>query len=297
MNKTFALTAYFSFLLYPLFFMANVDTPCLNIETNDIHDENKLVNETSQPQETFKIKGHQLYLGSEIYYGDRVRQCDVEEGKKKNSTQTGAIYGIKGGYDYIKRYKFYWGAEALYARGTLRGHSAKGNDIKSIFTNTFAEGRFGYTFQQKSGYRVSLTPFIGGGYYEEKNNLTHPSPISIHNKITFYYFTAGFLSQASLTQCLDVGLNFKVRYMWDPKNCVTHDPDPKVNDCTMTINNQKLQYRVDLPFIYHWKSCVLLSLGPFYEYRHYGRQVNFPYDFFETTMRSYGLSFKFIYNF
>ena len=235
----------------------------------------------------YHTKGHQLYLGTDVYYVDRT--------KVGGTKQTGVLGGIKVGYDYIKRYKFYYGIEGLYAGGKLTGKSSQGNRLKSNYTDAYAEGRFGYTIQQKCGWRCALIPFVGGGYYLEKNNYVRPSPIPIHSKISYAYFTGGFLSQVSPLDNLDVQLNFKVRYMWDPQNCVSNDPE--ADSCKMLVKNQRLQYRVDLPFIYHYNSCVLLSFGPFYDYRHYGGQDSYPYNFIETTVRNYGATLKCIFNF
>lgn len=285
MKKVCVFLAYVGVGLYPLISAASLQASsfCPEIECEEACEQQ----DVCDFKEIYCVKGNQLYLGSDIYY--------TERSKAGGTKQTGALYGVRAGYDYIKRYKFYLGAEALYAGGTLTGRSGKGNRLKSNYTDLYAEGRFGYTLQQKCDYRLAFTPFLGGGYYQEKNNFIRPSPISMHSKITFYYFTGGFLSQASPTPYLDVQLNFKVRYMWDPKNSINNDPE--VDSCCMLIRNQRLQYRVDLPFIYHWSSCFLLSAGPFYDYRHYGGHVNFPFDFVETTVRNYGLSLKFIYNF
>jgi len=231
---------------------------------------------------------HQFYIGPEIYHVHRNR----EGGTKQNGT----IYGVRGGYDRIKRYHFYWGFDALYGKGTLDGKSGAGNKIKSTFTDTFAEGRFGYTFQQKCGYRLSLTPFGGVGYMSERNNFKRPSPIPAHFNIRSWYGVAGFLSQASPTDRFDIGINFKARFLYDPKCKVSHDPD---SENSTQLINEKIHYRVELPLTYHyWECCdnFLISLVPFYEFRQYGKRVNYPFDFFGTKLNIYGATLKFIYN-
>lgn len=232
---------------------------------------------------------HQFYIGPEIYHVHRNR----EGGTKQNGT----IYGVRAGYDRIKRYHFYWGFDALYGKGTLDGKSGGGHKLKSTFSDLFAEGRFGYTFQQKCGYRFSLTPFGGFGYMNERNNFKHPSPIPAHFHIRSWYGVAGFLSQASLTNCFDIGINFKARFLYEPKCKVSHDPDS--DDSTQLIN-EKIHYRVELPLTYHYPECCdrfLISLVPFYEFRQYGKRVNYPFDFFDTKLNIYGATLKLIYTF
>lgn len=242
-----------------------------------------------RPSDTYcsKIKGHMPYIGTDIYYAQRTR-----EGGTK---QSGPMAGVRIGYDYIKRYRPYIGIEGVWAQGTLTGKSSDGNRVKNNFTDMYAEGRIGYTLQQKAGWRAFFTPFVGGGYLEEKSKFVSPTPLHIHATIKFGYITAGFLSGLTLTPRWDMGLFFKMRYMWEPKNYVTHDPD--YDDSKMLIKNERLQYRVELPFIYKWNTRLLVTLGPFYEYRHYGHHVNFPFDFHETTMQMYGGTLRFIYNF
>lgn len=241
------------------------------------------------PSEVYcsKIQGHLPYIGSDIYY--------VHRSRENGSKQSGPVAGVRVGYDYIKRYRPYFGIEGVWAQGTLTGHSGEGKRTKATFTDMYAEGRVGYTLQQKAGWQAFFTPFVGGGYLEEKTNFVSPSPSRYHNKLKFPYVTAGFLSGLTLMPRLDLGLSFKLRYMWEPKNCVTHDP--KFDDSEQLIKNEKLQYRVELPFIYKWNKRFLISLGPFYEYRHYGSHANFPSNFFETTLQMYGGTLRLIYNF
>lgn len=230
---------------------------------------------------------HQFYIGPEIYH--------VRLTRGGGAHQDGMLYGGRLGYDRIKRYGWYWGVDALYATGELTGKNGGGHRIKSNFTDTSVEGRFGYTFKCKTGYRPSFTPFIGAGYFVQRNNFKHPSPIPAHFRTTFAYGTAGFLSQISINPCWDIGVNFKVRYPYDPKCHISHDPE--VDNSTQTIA-EKIQYRVELPVTYHTGYCcdrVLVSCVPFYEYRHFGEHPNYPFDFYDTKFNNYGLLIKFMY--
>lgn len=227
---------------------------------------------------------NQLYIGPEIYHVHRTRNT--------GSSQNGWIYGVRAGYDHIKRFKFYWGADLLYSRGKLDGETQGGETLKSKFTDLIIEGRLGYTIQQKEGYRLSLTPFLGGGYGIETNNFVPPTEFTFHSKIRYDYVCGGFYSQATPFDCFDVGLNFKIKYLIDAKNKISHDPD--FDDATLLVGN-RFFYRIELPLTYNFLSQFALSLMPFYEFRHYGKQMCIPFDFFDTRLKIYGVTLKFIY--
>ncbi|HRD56006.1 MAG TPA: hypothetical protein PLC42_06375 [Parachlamydiaceae bacterium] len=227
----------------------------------------------------------QLYLGPEIYQVYRTRN--------KGSTQNGLLYGIKGGYDRIKRYKVYYGFEALYASGILCGESSSGKFVKSRFSDNYVEGRLGYTFQSKCRFKPSFTPFAGIGYFVEKNNCLYPKDLPFHFKTTYLYAAAGFLSKISLSCYFDLGFNFKVKYPYDAICRVSNDP--KEQNSKQAIN-EEFQYRFELPLTYQPTSDRFrVSLVPFYEYRQYGYRPNFPYDFLKTRLNLYGAQLKLIY--
>jgi hypothetical protein len=228
------------------------------------------------------------YVGPEIYY--------VKRTKEGGAVQTGTLYGVRIGYDHVRRYKFYWGCDVLWARGILDGHVAD-DKLKSEFTDTNIEARLGYTFQSKCWRCASFTPFVGGGYFWEYNNFVNPTPLKLHFKNIFSYVPVGFLSQIFLMPTLSVGLNFKARVILEGKQNVSHDP--KFNKSTQHYI-ENLQYRLELPIIYFfcWKSNPLgVSLVPFFEYRHYGHRANFPFDFLETKLKFYGATLKLMYLF
>ncbi|MBA3721638.1 MAG: hypothetical protein H0W88_04480 [Parachlamydiaceae bacterium] len=230
-------------------------------------------------------QNHIFYAGPEIYYVNRLRE--------KGAKQKGWVYGGRVGYDRIKRNRIYWGLDAVYAGGRLHGHSSKGSELKSNFYDANIEGRIGYTFQQKRSCRIFVTPFLGGGYGEETNNFVHPSPLTIHTQIKYGYVCGGFLSGMSVGCDWFIGLNFKAKYLIDAKNKISHDSE--FDDVTMRVKNE-MQYRVELPVVYKWCYGFDFGVVPFYEYRHYGQQVNFPFDFIETKLNIYGATFKLIYN-
>ena len=229
-------------------------------------------------------KRNQLFIGPEVYYARREREGGTH--------QSGPVIGVRAGYDHIKRYKFYWGGDLLYAWGRLDGKTADSTKIKSNFIDFDVEGRFGYTFQQKCGYQFSFTPYFGYGYAQERNNFIKPSPLLIHSNIFYTYFPVGFLSQMTLSPCWTVGINFKAKFLWDTKNKISHDPE---NDSLKMLVKNEIHYRVELPATYQYCENVLFSVVPFYEFRKYGNQANYPFNFLETKWNLYGVTLKLIY--
>jgi len=237
------------------------------------------------PKKTYAVE---TYIGPEIYYVSREKEC--------GGKQTGTLYGVRLGFDHIRRYKFYWGVDALWATGPLEG-SANGERIKSMFTDINLEARLGYTFQSKYWCKASFTPYTGLGYFWENNFFEHPSPLPIHFKNRFSYVPLGFLSQIFIYPNWSLGLNFKLRFLIDSSVEASNDPG---HDTTTQNYEEKLQYRVELPITYFscWKKeSLAVSLVPFYEYRPYGYRANYPFDFLETNLNFYGATIKLLYLF
>lgn len=228
------------------------------------------------------------FIGPEIYYVKRIKEGGAE--------QTGPLYGVRIGYDHVRRYRLYWGIDALWAKGTLEGRIQE-EHLKSEFTDINVEARIGFTFQSRYWRCASFTPYTGLGYFWEKNNYQHPSPLKIHFNNTFSYVPVGFLSQIFLTPSWSIGLNLKVRIILEGEQEVSHDP--KYGRLTQHYQ-EKLQYRLELPITYFfcWNVHPLgLSLVPFCEYREYGHRANFPFDFLETKLKLYGATLKLLYLF
>ncbi len=230
----------------------------------------------------------EAYVGPEIYYMNRTKEGGAQ--------QSGILYGVRIGYDHIHRYKFYWGLDALWATGILNGKNQE-THLKSKFTDMNVEARIGYTFQSKNWHCASFTPYIGGGYFWENNDYQHPSPLPVHFKNRFSYLPIGFISQIFITPRWSIGANFKVRYLLEAEQYVTHDPKHK----NLTQNyEERLQYRAEIPVTYFFcwgKNSLAVSLVPFYEYRSYGHRANFPFDFLETQLKLYGATLKLLYLF
>lgn len=233
-------------------------------------------------------RGIQTFLGPEIYYVKRL--------KEGGGKQDGMLYGIRAGYERINRYKFYYALDGLYSQGTLNGKT-KENHIRSEFTNSNIETRFGYTLQYKYWPGYSFTPFVGIGYMWEYSQYKKPSPIKVHFDNRFPYIPFGFISSLFVGKHLQVGLNFKMRFLWDGKQKVTHDPQYKN---LIQCYEDHFQYRIELPIAYYfcWKcEMIAVRITPFYEYRHYGHSINYPFDFLDTKYEFYGANAEFIYRF
>lgn len=228
----------------------------------------------------------QFSIGPEIYHLKRVR--------KGGTKQSGTMYGIRLSYEHIGRCLVYYGVESAYAKGTIDGHSGFGAHLKSRFTDFFIEGRLGYTFQSKTASCAQLTPFIGYGYFIEKNNYIRPSPFTVHFKNTFNYFALGARSKAYIRPNLTVGINITGRFSIDGEVDVTHDRN--FDDNILKYENE-IHCWAGLPISYFvrlWGCPAEFRLVPFYEYRHYGSHHNVPFDFPDTRIKIYGAAFEYL---
>lgn len=235
-----------------------------------------------------KELGVQVFLGPEVYYVKRLKEGGGE--------QHGTLYGIRAGYERLKRYKFYYAVDGLYSQGILDGKTNTSR-IRSVFTNSNIETRFGYTFQAKYWPSFSLTPYFGIGYMWEYSRYKNPSPIKVHFNNRFPYIPFGFISSIFVTNRLQIGLNVKVRFLWDGKQKVTHDP--QFNSLIQCYEDH-FQYRIELPIVYYFcwnRDTLAVRLTPFYEYRHYGHGINYPFDFLDTKFKFYGANLELIYCF
>lgn len=199
--------------------------------------------------------------------------------KESGSKQKGSLWGLQGSYGRFKRYGWYLCANASYVAGILRGKVSDQVPIRSRYSDLVLEGQFGYTFCQKGGIGLGFTPFIGGGYIEERNNFTDPSPIPIHQKIDFGFLSTGFITWVRPLCCLEVGLEAKVRFPYEPTSHISNDPE---NDPTTQRIGERLFYRFDLPVAYRLSNCFHVALSPFAEFRYFGGRTNYPFDFIKT---------------
>ena len=230
-----------------------------------------------------------LSIGPEFYHVHRTREGGTE--------QNGWICAGRASYDRIKAFGFYWGANALYGIGPLKGESGSGATLKSTFKDYQIEARVGFTFQTESWVQPYITPFVGIGYRKEYNNFHEYSPSFPNFETRYPYGAAGFLSGVNLTSQFAVGLNFKAEFMYDAKCGVTQAPDE--DDSNLLIED-KWNYRVELPLIYRFCPCVggfEAQVTPFYEFRHYGGRESFPCDFIDTKLMIWGFNLLLSYRF
>lgn len=242
-------------------------------------------------------RGRQIYLGPEIYHVRRTR----EQGAK----QLGWMYGARLEGEYLQRYKFYVGGDALWARGTLDGHSGGDSKVRSRLTDENVEARFGYTFQRKHGWKVGFTPFVGWGYFWENNHFRNPSARIVAFDNHFSYVPAGFILQIHPCPSWSIYIKYKVRYLLSGVIDV-HDKgavDDLDEDLPFNFKmhyQEKLHYRLDIPIMYQFCLChtpLYAVVDPFYETRRYGRLSNFPFDHEDTKFRIYGINLSLMYNF
>jgi hypothetical protein len=236
----------------------------------------------------YHTQGQIQAIGPEYYH--------VQRKRKGGTSQCGDAWGARYNYDRIKRYKLYWGLQAFYGTGQLDGKSGSGDKTRSQLTDKQIEGYVGYTFACKNPPYFALIPFAGGGYFQETNNFRHPTPIHLRFKTYFPYATFGFLSSLRINPCWSVGFNLRIRTPWNTKCKVTNDP--QFDEITLLVGD-RFHYRLELPIVYFGPLWYNLRLGimPFYEYRAYGGRENYPFDFFKTTFKIYGINLQLIYEF
>lgn len=232
---------------------------------------------------------HQVEIGPEFTYLKRIR--------KGGTVQRGTLYGLRGAYDHTGRYLIYWGLEGAYSAGRLNGKTGNSKTIRSHFSEVNLEGRIGYTLQSKNPTFVSITPFIGVGYLDEKNHYCSPSPVKVHFDNDFFYGAAGCRLHWNLTPRFEFGLNMTARWGLNGRVKVSHDPEYSRTTIKYT---QKMQGRISLPLTYKTIYAGLeieWGINPFFDYRHYGRKAAVPFDFIDTRLKSWGGDFSYICRF
>lgn len=238
-------------------------------------------------------RGHIFGIGPEVYA--------IRRNRAGGTKQRGALMGVRANYDHIKRYHIYVGAQLFYGNGILDGKTGEDDRLRSRWTDLEAEGVVGYCFQMKCAPRFAATPFLGYGYFKEKNSFSPPSPLLVELSTRFQYATFGALTSVSLLPWLTVGFNARFRWPWQVR---CHVLDDEFGNATLNVG-ERLQYRLELPIVYGFYCSCEESLAtrwgikcmPFYERRPYGAYANFPFDYLKTTIEAYGLNFQLIYSF
>lgn len=229
--------------------------------------------------------GYRFSLGPEFYHSHRKRAG--------GSWQEGYLYGGEARCDYVSPNRFYYCARGEIASGTMSGYSAGGSELQSDVTEEEIEGRIGFTFAPCWDHQPLLIPFVGYGYFCEKNNFVDPSPLPIHFRNSSKYVSWGFCAEVPLDCSLTFGANFIWKYFLDCRSRVTNDPF--IEDFEIQAESET-QFEFELPMTY--QSCfeaLSLKLVPFYKYRRYGGRESFPFDFIDTQFNIFGARFLFTY--
>lgn len=238
------------------------------------------------------IRGpHRVGVGPEIYF--------MQRKKDGGSSQRGFMFGARAQYDRIRPNSIYWGAEGQWAVGTLCGHNADHDQLRSRKRDSEIEGRLGYTWRKKFGCNFWLTPFAGWGYFEGTNKFIHPSPLEYKITNTFSYLLTGFLWRVDIKPFFSLGLNFKAKYSTGAKSHISDDPNPEINNVCLIIED-KFSYNLDVPLYFDFccgRRKFEITFVPFYHFRHYGAHENHPFDFIDTRFHMYGARLMFNYIF
>jgi hypothetical protein len=115
----------------------------------------------------------------------------------------------------------------------------------------------------------------------------------VNFEIEYPYLAFGFVSSIMLFKTFSVGLNFEGRAAYQTLCKVTNDPD--FDNCSMCVGD-RFNYRVELPLVYRLAflhETFEIGAVPFYEYRHYGGRMNYPFDFLDTRVNCYGINLQF----
>lgn len=232
---------------------------------------------------------YRMDVGPEIYYITRVRDGGTH--------QSGHIDAISLRFERIKRCGWYLGADYLYGKGELDGKTGMGFPLFSELTDQIFEFRLGYTLACKEHSRAFITPFVGGGHFQEVNQFSPASPIPCTFTDSFSYATIGFLSGMNFTPWLSMGINFKLRFMREGKSKVSDDP---FFENVILNMEDEIQIRLDVPLVS--RPCkTLFGLGfllsPFFEYRHFGGREGFPFNFRDTKFYLFGAKIALTYQF
>ncbi len=230
---------------------------------------------------SFTLGPHYFYIGPEFSYVKRTREG--------GSRQSSFMYGGHFLYERMAGNSLYWALDAYYTTGNAHGKTGSGSKLKSTFTDSQVEGRFGLTWHLPYLNRLFLTPYVAYGAFYSTNRFHHPSPISCELQDSFRYGACGLITTWSIRESLVVGIDFRGKYMLNGKDRVTHDHEH--DDVKLDIECM-WQYELDIPI--EFITCVYgrnvsLRAVPFYRFRHLGGKPNYPYDFFETKYRIYGL--------
>ena len=233
------------------------------------------------PLESVRIYGpHFVSLGPEAYH--------LKRDKKGGSWQDGWLAGFRGSYEKLNDKGLYFSVDGYWATGELEGNSNSGNTLKSDVTEYQAEGRIGGSYSFPKSCCVTWVPYLAYGYFSSHNHFVSPTPLIYKSKSEFYYFAGGAMLLVSIGNCWNAGFHFKYKLPEEPKCIIQNDPFYG----TLTLNmGVQTQYEFELPIRYRsqWAGRKTgLMITPFYRFRHYGHQANYPSDCIDTRFHIWG---------
>lgn len=216
--------------------------------------------------------------------------------KQGTCKKDGWLYGVRGNYDLYFNNLFYVGAESGYKWGDLSGKACPENPelegkVKSQYSDFWVEGRIG---GKLSGPVAYLTPYFVVGYEKEHDDYIAPSPIELDYKLNYGYLGCGALSAYYLNPCMTLGLNFKMKWMFNAKHKVGGSPyiEDKGISCAGCYS-----YNIELPFTYFLTPCMKFAVIPFYEFKNYDKHKFELEGKEKNSLRMYGALIQLGYNF
>lgn len=238
--------------------------------------------------EALRIHGpHSFFLGPEFYYLVRTRA--------NGSRQEGEMGGINFKYERFKRRAFYWALEYDGGWGELDGHDPSGNSLQSNLNQQQLEVRGGYNFQWKAGKQPYILPFVGYGYFYQKNEIFPPHNVNLVDD--FPYASIGIQLGFNPTCNLSIGLFAKADWMLEGNTRIENSPEFG----TVKMNMEaEWQYDFELPITYRTNQCrrtFYCECTPFVKLRHFGGLPSVPFDFNETRYHAYGVKLLVAYDF
>lgn len=240
--------------------------------------------------EALRFRGpHRYTIGPEMFYTYRTRDG--------GSWQDGAVAGGQIKYERFRRSALYWAALYTAGYGELSGEDGGGDPIRSRLFQQDAEGRLGYNFQWKNSWKPYILPFVGYGYFFQRNSFMNNAPVQINLTNQFCYTALGLQWGFNLTRYTTFSFLGKADWMVDG----TQELSGAAVDERVTLSmEEKWQFTIELPIEHHRRldrCCLFLVATPFMRLRHYGGMAGFPFDFAETRFREFGARISVGYDF
>lgn len=231
----------------------------------------------------FLSRPYEVLIGPEVYHLER----RVTEG----GHQEGLLGGARMRIERIHPRSLYIGLEGWSATGQLRGDDTTYAPMDSWMTDAQVEGRLGYTTYTSYIPSVLFTFFFGYGKFFSCNHFSkdYRLPVTFHNE--FEFFSAGLKTRAYIQDGVSIGVDLKLKSMFEGIRRITGDPSQ--DDVSIRMGDE-LQYSFDFPLqaafcVRGW--TVLANVTPFYRLRHYGYQAHPTFDFFDTQFHIFGCRF------